>query len=52
MQSDAKYRAPRQCWSSRRSTWGAMFAVAKSALGTLDAYLVELTWRYVPAVDA
>ena len=28
--------------------WGAMFAVAKTALGTLDAFWLSL-WRYVPA---
>jgi drug/metabolite transporter (DMT)-like permease len=28
--------------------WGAMFAVAKSALGTLDAFWLS-TWRYIPA---
>ena len=28
--------------------WGAMFAVAKTALGTLDAFWLSV-WRYVPA---
>jgi hypothetical protein len=27
--------------------WGAMFAVAKTALGVLDAFWLSL-WRYVP----
>ena len=31
--------------------WGAMFAVAKSALGTLDAFWLS-TWRYIPAAVA
>ena len=28
--------------------WGAMFAVAKDALGSIDAFWLT-TWRYVPA---
>ena len=28
--------------------WGAMFAIAKGALGAIDAFWLT-TWRYVPA---